>query len=89
MLTAPALNHRATPNRGIESSATAGTGTPQVAGHGINPPKLKGFGGRTSPNRLGQRSNTFNYFEDTQEIAPTAYREGRLLMPQATEQAQN
>jgi hypothetical protein len=38
---------------------------------------------------LGRSPNTFNHSEDTLEIAPTAYRDGRLLMPQATEQAQN
>jgi hypothetical protein len=31
------VNHRVTSSRGIESSATAGTATPQVAGHRINP----------------------------------------------------
>jgi hypothetical protein len=31
------MNHWATSNRGIESSATAGASTPQVAGHRINP----------------------------------------------------
>jgi hypothetical protein len=53
------------------------------------PRSFEEFGGRTSPNRLGRSSTTFNHSEDTLEIAPTAYRDGRLLMPQATEQAQN
>jgi hypothetical protein len=37
LLATPALNHRATSSRGIKSSATAGTGAPQVAGRRINP----------------------------------------------------
>ena len=39
LIATPILNHRATSSRGIESSATAGTGTPQVAGHRINHPE--------------------------------------------------
>ena len=37
LLATPAVNHRVTSNRGIESSAKAGASTPQVAGHRINP----------------------------------------------------
>jgi hypothetical protein len=37
LLATPAVNHRGTSSRGIESSATAGTGAPQVAGRRINP----------------------------------------------------
>ena len=36
------------------------------------PRSSEGFGGRTSPNRLSPPSNTFNYFEDTLEMARTA-----------------
>ena len=37
LLATPAMNPRVTSSRGIESSATAGASTPQVAGHRINP----------------------------------------------------
>jgi hypothetical protein len=36
LLASQALNHQVTSSRGIEPSATAGTATPQVAGHRIN-----------------------------------------------------
>ena len=51
-------------------SATAGTATPQVAGH-----RIKSFeptpldSALMSPRRLGPRRSTFNYFEDTVETA--------------------
>ena len=38
-LAVPAMNHRTTPSRGIEPSATAGTATPQAAGCRINSPE--------------------------------------------------
>ena len=40
------------------------------------PRSFEEFGGRTSPNRLGQRSITLNHSEDTLEIALTAYLSG-------------
>ncbi len=38
---------------------------------------------------MGPPRSTFTYFEDTLETEPIAYLPGRLLMPQATEGAQN
>jgi len=72
----------------VESShsATAGAGTPQVAGHRIKPYEPMPFGAASmSPRRFGLRDSTFNHSEDTLEIAPTAHPSGRLPMPQATE----
>jgi hypothetical protein len=42
-----------------------------------------------SPRRLGLRRSTFTYIKDTLEMAPTAYRPGPLLKPQATEPGWN
>ena len=60
--------------------------TPHVAGHGIKSfEPLSLDSAPMSPRRLSPRRSTFNYFEDTLEIAPTAHLPGQLTMPQATE----